>query len=425
MSYETNKVNTPQRYMWQFPWRYREGFVLALSLFIVGVGLEFILTGFRLPLPPSPISLYLCISLFFSSCILYFLTKKHPIGQWLGSTPAALSSIAYMLFMVIIMGLFLQDGSQAKNFFAKLGFHDITRSWPFLLSYLYLVLTLSFVTLKRTFPLKKKNISFMITHWGLWLILLTAGSGSGDIRRWQMRVDEGHVALQAKDEKDQLHDMPFKIFLEDFQIDEYYPKMTIVNSKTSEVLKDKGQFIFSVDSVKQVKLHGYDIEIEEYLPYAAVFGRRFVKVYETGATSAAKIKVSKDGKVVSHGWLSAGTYVQPAFVLPISEELELAMTLPEVKKYHSDVEITTSNGEVIKTTLEVNKAIRVEGWKIYQLDYDADMGRWSTYSVFELVYDPWQTYVYIGIFMTLFGTLAMMWQGTFPAEDKAKKGIES
>ena len=135
--------------------------------------------------------------------------------------------------------------------------------------------------------------------------------------------------------------------------------------------------------------------------------------------------MSKDGKVVSHGWLAAGTYVQPAFVLPISEELELAMTLPEVKKYHSDVEITTSNGEVIKTTLEVNKATRVEGWKIYQLDYDADMGRWSTYSVFELVYDPWQTYVYIGIFMTLFGTLTMMWQGTFPAEDKAKKGVES
>ena len=268
MSDETNKVNTLQRCMWQYPWRYREGFVLALSLFIVGVGLEFILTGFRLPLPPSPISLYLCLSLFFSSCIFYFLTKKHPIGQWLGSTPAALSSIAYMLFMVIIMGLFLQDGSQAKNIFAKLGFHDITRSWPFFLSYLYLVLTLSFVTLKRTFPLKKKNISFMVTHWGLWLILLTAGSGSGDIRRWQMRVDEGHVTLQAKDEKGQLHDMPFKIFLEDFQIDEYYPKMTIVNSKTSEVLKDKGQFIFSVDSAKQIKLHGYDIEIEEYLPYA-------------------------------------------------------------------------------------------------------------------------------------------------------------
>lgn len=424
MSANTTTSPPIQRYMWQYPWRYREGFVLALALFITGLGLEFILTGFRLPLPSAPNSLYLCLSLFFGSSVLYFLTRKHPIGQWLGSTPAALSSIAYMLIMVIIMGFFLQDGSQAKNIFAKLGFHDITRSWSFLLSYLYLILTLSFVTLKRTFPFKNKNIPFMITHWGLWLVLLTAGSGSGDIYRWQMRVEEGHVSLQAKDEKGHLHDMPFKIFLEDFQIDEYHPKMTIINSKTSEVLKDKGQFIFSVDSAKAVELHGHTIEIEEYLPYAAFFNHRFVKVYELGATSAAKVKVSKDGKVVSHGWLSAGTLTQPAFVLPISEELELAMTIPEIKRYHSEVEITDSKGQVHKTSVQVNKAIRIDGWKIYQLDYDAEMGRWSNYSVFELVYDPWQTYVYIGIFMTLFGTLTMMWQGTFPSEDKKIKGVE-
>ena len=415
--------STPNsRYIWQYPWRYREGFIIAFALFLTGISLELSQKSFRLPLPQSPHSTYLCFGLFSFTCLAYFFSKKHPIGQWLASPPAALSSISYMLFMVIIMGIFLQDGSQDKSFFAKMGFNDITRSWTFLFSFIYLVVSLSFVTLKRSFPFKKKNISFIITHVGLWLVLLTAGSGSGDIKRWQMKVNEGHVSLQAKDENNKLHDMPFKILLKDFGIDEYHPKMSLVNKKTGKILTNEGQYIFTVDGTMNVTMHGYEIIIEKYLPYAAFFEDRFVNVYDEGATVAAFVKVSKDEKVVSHGWLSAGTYVQPAFILPVSEEFNLAMTLPEVRRYHSDVEITDSSAEKIVTTLEVNKAIRVDGWKIYQLDYDSEMGRWSRYSIFEVVYDPWQTYVYIGIFMTLLGTLAMMWQGTFPSDESNSNG---
>jgi len=35
------------------------------------------------------------------------------------------------------------------------------------------------------------------------------------------------------------------------------------------------------------------------------------------------------------------------------------------------------------------------------------MGKWSEYSVFELVADPWQSVVYAGIFLLLAGAIGM------------------
>jgi cytochrome c biogenesis protein ResB len=55
----------------------------------------------------------------------------------------------------------------------------------------------------------------------------------------------------------------------------------------------------------------------------------------------------------------------------------------------------------------VNKPFSIDGWKIYQLNYDTTMGRWSEISVLELVRDPWLPVVYTGIAMMLLGALCM------------------
>ena len=61
-----------------------------------------------------------------------------------------------------------------------------------------------------------------------------------------------------------------------------------------------------------------------------------------------------------------------------------------------------------KTTVEVNKPVEVDGWKIYQYGYDTQMGAMSRYSILELVSDPWLPLVYTGIYMMLAGALLMM-----------------
>ena len=59
------------------------------------------------------------------------------------------------------------------------------------------------------------------------------------------------------------------------------------------------------------------------------------------------------------------------------------------RRFASDIQILTKTGKNIQTTVEVNKPVEVDGWKIYQYGYDTQMGAMSQYSILELVSDPW------------------------------------
>ena len=77
------------------------------------------------------------------------------------------------------------------------------------------------------------------------------------------------------------------------------------------------------------------------------------------------------------------------------------------KRFASDIQILTKTKKKIHTTVEVNKPVEVDGWKIYQYGYDTQMGAMSNISILELVSDPWLPLVYTGIYMMLGGALCM------------------
>ena len=77
------------------------------------------------------------------------------------------------------------------------------------------------------------------------------------------------------------------------------------------------------------------------------------------------------------------------------------------RRFASDIQILTKTGENIRTTIEVNKPVEVDGWKIYQYGYDTQMGAMSQISILELVSDPWLPLVYTGIYMMLAGAVCM------------------
>ena len=77
------------------------------------------------------------------------------------------------------------------------------------------------------------------------------------------------------------------------------------------------------------------------------------------------------------------------------------------KRFASEIHILTKAGKAIQTTVEVNKPVEVDGWKIYQYGYDTQMGAKSQYSILELVSDPWLPLVYTGIYMMLAGAVCM------------------
>ena len=78
------------------------------------------------------------------------------------------------------------------------------------------------------------------------------------------------------------------------------------------------------------------------------------------------------------------------------------------KRFASDISVYTEDGKNVRSTVEVNKPLKVNGWKIYQYGYDVRYGAESPYSVFQLVQDPWIFWVYLGIFMMIAGALCLM-----------------
>ena len=86
------------------------------------------------------------------------------------------------------------------------------------------------------------------------------------------------------------------------------------------------------------------------------------------------------------------------------------------KRFASEIQILMKSGKNIQTTVDVNKPVEVDGWKIYQYGYDQQAGARSRISIFELVRDPWLPAVYTGIFMMLAGALLMFVFGVRRAE---------
>lgn len=79
----------------------------------------------------------------------------------------------------------------------------------------------------------------------------------------------------------------------------------------------------------------------------------------------------------------------------------------EPKRFASEVVVYTQGGTIKRGIIEVNRPLKVDGWKIYQVSYDEEKGRWSDVSIFELVRDPWLPVVYVGIVMMMLGAIGL------------------
>ena len=111
------------------------------------------------------------------------------------------------------------------------------------------------------------------------------------------------------------------------------------------------------------------------------------------------------------GWRALsddGMAVEPGMAIQLHEFTVDYYEDMTPKRFASDVTVYTDDGKSLRGTVEVNKPLEVNGWKIYQYGYDVPMGSDSPYSVFLLVKDPWLPAVYTGIFLMLAGALCLV-----------------
>jgi hypothetical protein len=415
--------------MWKQPWKYSEGWAIAAGFFVTGVVLQYT-TG-----SITPESFRFPLNVIFGALYLLFLGTFHLLSGkvkpmlWFAGPTAAITSVASMLVLIIIMGFTRQISPSVQianpNWVERTGLTQMVVSWPFVLMLFYMLAVLGLVILRRASALTRRRgrffsmssrskwqeAGFFLNHGGLFILLFAALLGSSDFRRFRMSVSLNEVEWRATDDRGNMVELPLAIELYSFTIDEYPPKLMMVDNQTGSVLPAKRPLSVSIESDSSVvQLLQWELEVVRYHPSAATFIRNdtmhYVPFYSEGATSALYLKaLNRHNREKQEGWVSNGSYLFPFSSLRLDEATSLVMPNREPLRYASEVKLYSQSGETKEGVIAVNKPLSLSGWRVYQTGYDAERGKWSRYSLFEVVRDPWLPAVWLGIGLMLAGCI--------------------
>lgn len=398
--------------MWKKPWGYKEGLACGAGLFATGLLLQGIVGDIRWDLFAWPVNIIVLVLYLLLLAVLYGLRKRVYCFEWLTHYTAAVSSLVCVAAITVVMGLVRQVPA-TQPAADWIGISKMLSFWPFVLLYIWLVTVLGMTVLRSGFPFRLRKIPFLLNHVGLFIALLTATLGNADLQRLKMITQMGKTEWRATDGNGQLAELPLAIELKGFTIDEYPPKLMLIDNETGKALPaGVPEHLLLEDGVTKGRLPDWDITILHSIPMAASVATedtlKFTEFYSMGATYAVYLKATdiRNGQT-KEGWVSCGSFMFPYKALRLNEQVSLIMPEREPQRFVSDVTVYTKQGEVRNDTIEVNHPLKVAGWNIYQLSYDETKGRWSDISVFELVRDPWLPYVYAGIVMMMLGAVCL------------------
>ena len=411
--------------IWQKPWHFTETILIVAGIYIVGMMLQLTVGSFKFSNIDWPINIILGLGSL-SVVFLLSLCKRNFFFQWLAGVPFSVTLIAALLIQTIIMGFTPQIvGTLAAKpgVFDIIGFTRMTSSWPFILIYYFTLLALFGAVINRLKTPRWKDYAFYLNHIGLLILLFASGFGASDMKRYVMYVEERAEIPEWRvysENKDVL-ELPIAITLNDFIMEEYAPKLTIIDRVSGKAIPVKNPVYFQLaDKQTEIEIEGWKIRVDTfYMDAIRNSAMTYHEIHMPGSCPAAKVsaKEVKSNKSLS-GWVCCGNYAQLYMPLHLNDKLSVVLTRPEANRYASDIEVVTARGEKVAAIIEVNKPLKVGNWTIYQYGYDNDAGKASSYSSFELVYDPWINVVYLGIVLCAIGSLCLFWIGYNKRKEK-------
>jgi hypothetical protein len=398
--------------MWQKPFGYSEYILIGGGLTLTGVMLQITVGAIDWSLVAFPANVVLLCLLMAVIVGMHLLRKRVYMFRCLSEVRMAVVALSFVAALTFVMGMIRQDGaSMGMSPHLSLGFRNMLHAWWLVLPYLWLTVCLGLTAMRRTFPFHFRNIPFLLNHWGLFLVLVCGTLGSADIQQFTLQAYPHKPEWRAVDDKGAMHELPLAIELQQFSMEEYPARMMVIDNGSGKAQPEKGPQTMTTDE-KKGKILDWQITINRYMDYSAPVETKDTVNYvgwgSSGATESALVTVTN---IRTHqqrrGWISCGSYLFPFHVLALDKRTSLVMAEREPKKFASAVKVYTKDEEVYLDSIMVNKPLDAMGWKIYQLDYDKEKGRWSELSVFKLVRDPWLPAVYVGLFMMLAGAVLL------------------
>lgn len=392
--------------------QYRYSVVIALLSLLLGFILQYFLGSIPKSWFSFPQNIIGGLAFVFLNTTIFFIFKKKNFINLHSSTPFAIVTVITLGVLTIGLGsISVGQEHHTNSFWLNLGLDDITKTWYFALIYLMALTNLWLVILKRSMVYQKKNITFLLNHFGLWLIMFAGVLGQGDLVRLKMDLYKDKVEWRATDDSGNIIELPIAMELKSFDIDIYPNKLFVIDSTGNALPKSKPMGFMLEKDGSQGEILNWKITQHQYFEKAVPeTDSTYVNHGMWGATNAAFVTVEnlKTGEKKQE-WISAGNFQLPPRTIQLDAEHTLVMAPAEARKFQSEVSIYQKDTEEVRNEkIEVNHPIKVDGWKVYQVSYDERMGRWSELSVVELILDPWLPVVYTGIFILMAGGITFL-----------------
>ncbi len=245
--------------MWTKPWTMKEGFLIGGGLIVAGLILELcvgpvVWEAFAWPANGIVLAGFLVIIIG-----MFLLRKKVYAFRFIGTYQAAIPTLIFAVVLTIIMGLTRQtvDGTWLNN---------MLTFWPFVLIYVYIAVILGQIILRRilnfhfSIPNLKRDVPFLLNHFGLFLAMTTATLGNADMQRLKMITVVGESEWRALTKEGAIHEMPLAIELKKFIMETYDDGSPKRFASEIQILTKSGKNIeTTIDVNKPAEVDGWKI----------------------------------------------------------------------------------------------------------------------------------------------------------------------
>lgn len=284
-------------------WKMKEGFVFGAGLILVGLALQFSVGPIHWSDFAFPINLIFLIVFLLILVLAYWLRRRVRLFSFLLTAEAAVPTLIYAAALTVVMGLTRQVSAHERAI-DPIGLTQMLSFWPFVLIYLLLATIVGLITLRQILHFRLRELPSLLSHVGLFLVIVTATLGSADMERVKLTATTDMPEWRATHEQGFV-ELPLAIQLEKFTIDEYPPKLLIINSQTGKSVPAKNPEIALIDKhFREGNILKWRIRVLKNLPLAAPVvtsdTTKYVEWQSSGAVTALLVEAQrmKDGRAV-------------------------------------------------------------------------------------------------------------------------------
>ena len=445
--------------IWRMPFGYAPTFIIIAGFILVGFALEFAVGGTGFPKPIAPINFFLIGFYLTILTALYFVKPLKDLFRWFSSITMAVSSVIAYVVLIAVAG-FVPQGMSGDQLLHRIGFTHMISSWPYVISFIFVTTSLYSTIIKKSIKFKVRNVGFLLSHIGFFIILFFGTMSSGHLETYNVelfidspehqgfyfdKLRAGETPqLPDQDFIRRKVDLPFSLRMNRFEIDNYPSEILFYDSDGFPVktkIKKEAGF---VSEGKKFHFQDWEITVDKYLESATPRKEDYIP-YDMDCDhpaflSAAYLKAKNiQTNEEQEGWVTCGNtrehtpelsrmlmrlkYFFPPTYLDIGD-ISVSIGQPGKKRFASYITMTNLEGKKTEKIVEVNKPFKYKNWYLYQTDcryrlLHAESTDPLRVSTLQAVSDPWLKFVYIGFFLLLAGSIHMIWSiRKFPKEVK-------